>query len=316
MKIAFHSNQLCLRGTEVALYDYAKYNEELLGNNSIIISRHSDIQKLSHPQVVEKFQKRFPVYLYHNFNEIEKILDDNNVDVFYAIKAGFNDGVISKGRKSVNHVVFQHHDPHGNVYAYVSEWLGRRFNSPFVPHMVTLPDINDDLRNELNIPKNAIVFGRHGGAETFDIPFAHNVVKRIATSRNDIYFLFLFTNRFTDSSLKNVIYLEGSEDMIYKTKFINTCDAMLHARYAGESFGLSVGEFSIRNKPIITLKNGSRDCAHIEMLGSKGIYYNNENELYNILNNFIPDNTKDYWNVYSQFNPENVMNKFKQVFLT
>ena len=26
-KIAFHSNQLCLRGTEVALFNYAKYNE-------------------------------------------------------------------------------------------------------------------------------------------------------------------------------------------------------------------------------------------------------------------------------------------------
>ena len=38
MKIAFHSNQLGLRGTEIALFDYAYYNRELLGNESIIIS--------------------------------------------------------------------------------------------------------------------------------------------------------------------------------------------------------------------------------------------------------------------------------------
>ena len=30
-KIAFHTNQLGIRGTEVAVYQYAKYNEEILG---------------------------------------------------------------------------------------------------------------------------------------------------------------------------------------------------------------------------------------------------------------------------------------------
>ena len=30
--IAFFSNQLGLRGTEIRLYNYARYNEELLGN--------------------------------------------------------------------------------------------------------------------------------------------------------------------------------------------------------------------------------------------------------------------------------------------
>ena len=55
-KIAFHSNQLCLRGTEIALYDYAKYSEELLNNESIIIARHPDIWRYSHPLAIEKFK--------------------------------------------------------------------------------------------------------------------------------------------------------------------------------------------------------------------------------------------------------------------
>ena len=102
--------------------------------------------------------------------------------------------------------------------------------------------------------------------------------------------------------------------MEYKTKFINSCDAMLHARHQGETFGLAPAEFSVRNKPVITWTQG-RDGAHIEMLGSKGIYYNNETELLDVLNNFVPDNTKD-WNAYGEYNPENVMNIFKNVFLT
>lgn len=39
MKIAFLSNKITMRGTEVAMYDYADYNESILGNNSVIITR-------------------------------------------------------------------------------------------------------------------------------------------------------------------------------------------------------------------------------------------------------------------------------------
>ena len=37
VKIAFHDNQLCERGTTVSLYDYAYYSKHLLGNESIIL---------------------------------------------------------------------------------------------------------------------------------------------------------------------------------------------------------------------------------------------------------------------------------------
>lgn len=56
MKVAFHSNQLCERGTEVALYDYAHYNEEILLNNSIILSDRKNMN--STVSAVEKFRKR------------------------------------------------------------------------------------------------------------------------------------------------------------------------------------------------------------------------------------------------------------------
>ena len=36
--IAFHDNNLCLRGTTNAMYAYADYNEKILGNKSIILS--------------------------------------------------------------------------------------------------------------------------------------------------------------------------------------------------------------------------------------------------------------------------------------
>jgi len=99
-----------------------------------------------------------------------------------------------------------------------------------------------------------------------------------------------------------------------KTKFINTCDAMLHARQQGESFGLAIGEFAVRNKPVITF-NGGDDQNHIKLLKDKGFFYNNKTDLKSILNSFKPDPDINY-DCYSQnFNPEVVMRKFEDVFI-
>ena len=36
IKIGFWTNQLCERGSEIALFDYAYYNQKILGNKSYI----------------------------------------------------------------------------------------------------------------------------------------------------------------------------------------------------------------------------------------------------------------------------------------
>jgi hypothetical protein len=122
VKVAFCSQQLGERGTEVALYDYAHFDETLLGNQSVILSsKHNSLTGFP------KFVDRFPVFLMHDSREI---------------------------------------------------------------------------------------------------------------------------------------------DMTFKTRFIQTCDAMLHASRSGETFGLFPGQFSIRNKPVITWAKGA-DPAHLDILQGK-----------------------------------------------
>jgi len=313
MKIAFHTNQLSRGGTEVAVYDYAYYNQTLLNNESFIISKN---RKENIPEIIKKFQKKFPLLLYNDFSEVENLLDDNKIDVFYAIKAGEYDGVVSRGRKTVIHAVFgETYQPHGKVYAYISEWLSKQMNfglNPWVPHIINLPEESENLRENLNIPKDAIVFGRYGGFGSFDVPFAPDVVKNIVNSRNDIYFLFAFTKKFYEH--KNIIYIDSVVDLKEKVKFINTCDAMLHARLRGETFGLACGEFSIKNKPVFTYGASPEKC-HIDILKDKAIIYYTPDGLFKKINNFIPSPEKN-WDAYSEnFNPESIMKKFKTVFL-
>jgi glycosyltransferase involved in cell wall biosynthesis len=309
MKIAFHSNQLGIRGTEVALYDYALGNRDILGNESIIISDvNSDLTSL------EKFKTQFPVYLYKNFSEVESIINQERIDAIYYIKAGFNDGKLVNNAKNLIHAVFKHKEPHGDVYAYVSKWLSDEMSNgelPYVPHMINLPKHDLNYKDDFNID-NKIVIGWYGG-DNFEIPFAKQAVIDIAKKRKDI--LFLFMNQTPFCNLENIIFINGTIDLEEKVAFINTCDFMIHARERGETFGLTIAEFSTLGKPIITYYN-SLERNHINILGDKGIYYNNYQELYNILLNLNKsDIEKKDWNCYQDFTPENIMKQFKKVFL-
>jgi hypothetical protein len=313
MKIAFHSNHLSISGSEVALFDYAYYNQKLLGNESVIVAKNNTIDD---DGVVEKFNKNFKTVIrYNDFSEVEKLLDKNNIDIFYAIKSGEYDGIISPGRKTVIHAVFKAFQPHGKVYAYISEWLSKQMNyglSPWVPHMIDLPEESGNFREQLNIPKDSIVFGRYGSYDTFDISFVHSAIKDILNRKKNVYFLFANTRQFYNHT--NIIYLDTIADMNEKVKFINTCDALLHARGRGETFGLACGEFSVKNKPVFTY-GLSPEKNHIEILKDKAILYNTESELFKKLDNFIPSPEKN-WDAYSEkFNPSAIMQKFKTVFL-
>ena len=129
----------------------------------------------------------------------------------------------------------------------------------------------------------------------------------------------------TPEVLPNIIHLHSPlltrED---KELFIRTCDAMLHARHDGETFGLSVGEFSIMNRPIIT-SNKHGEQFHVKVLDDKGIYYSTEEELERIIVGFRSiylekskqlGGEKSGWNAYQSFYPEQVMDKFYSVFLS
>lgn len=313
MKIAFHTNHLGIAGTEVAVFDYAYYNQELLNNESFIVSKLNPAQDV--PEIITKFKNHFNVIQYKNFSEVEKILDENKIDVFHALKSGNNDGIISYGRKSVIHCVFgESYEPHGNVYAYISEWLAKQMNfgiHPWVPHMINLPEETEDYRKFLKIPKDAIVFGRYGSYQTFDMPFVFEVIKNAIEKHKNIFFLFANTRPFHIHP--QIIYLDTLEDLRQKVRFINTCDAMIHARKRGETFGLACGEFSIKNKPVITYGLSPERC-HLDILKNKAIIYNNSEDLSKIFDTFVPSNGN--WDAYSEgYTPEKVMKKFKTVFL-
>jgi hypothetical protein len=315
--VAFLSNKLTLRGTEVAIFDYADYNEKILGNKSIIITRDYEIIKNEWDvdiQAYNKFKNRFSVFYYASQNDIDKIVKNNNVSHIFIEKAGGIDGLTSNYCKNIIHCVFDVSQPHGEVYTPIGQTINNlyRQNYPVTPYMVSLPESNENLRVKLNISENAIVFGRYGGKESFDIKFVYDVIKKLLNKRDDVYFLFMNTDVFYEH--KNIIYLPGNADLIFKRNFINTCDALIHARSRGETFGLTPGEFSICKKPVITW-GGSTEIEHLLILKEKAVVYNTSEDLENILETFTKDKYDVSQNGYMFYNPENVMKIFDKICL-
>lgn len=316
VKIAFHDNQLCERGTTVSLYDYAYYNKHYLGNESIILYNPNHTIK-SVDSVIEKFKKQFKVYTYTNWNtEANKILKEECCDMLYMQKAGDWDGKMADPKicKTIIHCVFNTNRPHGHVYGRISNCFGDN-KWPVVNYMVNLPDVEGDMRKELGIPETATVFGRIGGMDQFNISTVHKAIDKLTDENPNVYFFLVNTEKFCKEK-KNIIHYGKIIDLKKKVKFINSCDAMIHARKMGETFGAAVSEFSIKNKPIITCKGF--DNAHLDILKDKVIIYNSNNmeEIYNIFKNFDRDESKNKdWNAYSDYSPEKVMDTFNEIFI-
>jgi len=222
------------------------------------------------------------------------------------------------------HDVFQM-QPHGERYATVSRHLSLSFNRPdipSVPHIVHFRnDCSDNLREMLGIPGDATVFGRYGGFNQFDISYVHEAICEFIqmNANSNVYFIFANTRAFCEHGHghKRIMHVDTLYDETDKLKFINTCDAMIHARSDGETFGLSIAEFSIKNKPVITTHSSIPNSnAHIDMLGERAVIYRNKTELLDIFENVrqIAASRED-WNAYADCNPESVMRQFMEVFI-
>jgi hypothetical protein len=286
----------------------------LLNNESYILT------KLNNPQsddiAVKKFENRFKIIHYlssSTHDDIQKLV--NGYDIIYSIKYGKNDGFVFNNIKNVIHYVFDATEPHGNVFAAVSETLAKKFGkSLYVPHMISLEPskTKENLRKDLNIPEDAIVFGRHGGQDTFNLEIAFNAIKRTVSQFEKIYFVFVNTPVFHVHP--QIIYLDKIITDEEKNKYISTCDAHLECSNLGHTFGIAIGEFSVNDKPIIAYNGWVWNTCHLDILGDKGIYFKTEDELYEILTKFNPTEFKDT-NCYKEYTPENVMKIFKEVFI-
>ncbi len=340
MTIVFHSNQLGERGTETAIIDYAEANKKYLNNESVFAFPEKNVFDKNR---FDYLSKQYKVILWKDIEDFERQLKECKADLLYAIVDGKDKDICDeiKSVPTFTHCVFSTLRPHGTYYCAIHKYLNDYFGTktPVLPHIVRKRvDCKEDLREELGIPQDARVFASYGGKTSFDIQMAHDAVIKVARENPKIYFLFMnienFVKKETGSDLPNVIFLPGSTDFERKAKFINTSDAMIHARVIGETFGLSCGEFSIQGKPVITYaptfyerlkvlakkilgrnKGLGYSCAHLMNLGKKAIKYNSQKKLEDIFTHFERHSNAniDYDCFSEAFSSERVIKIFEKI---
>jgi glycosyltransferase involved in cell wall biosynthesis len=184
---------------------------------------------------------------------------------------------------------------------------------PVVPHIVTLPDLTDDLRDELRIPQEAVVFGRHGGEGTFNIEFVRKALCDAVRTRDDVWFLLVNVDRFCDHP--RVLHLPVMIDRTEIRRFVNTCDYMIHAHALGETFGLAVAEFAYVGVPVVTYI-GSPRLAQLDLLDDDLLLaylsYSDVFTDFTTLPRRIPIKKND---IAERYGAEPVMRRFDEVFL-
>ena len=324
--IAFWTNQMGERGTEVALYDYADFAERCLGMSSWVVHPPRGF-----PGAVAKFRNRFGARVVESaWSEVGDVLEQHGIRLLYIVKEGTpyvpDVRQLPRGVKPLVHCMFHADEPHGSVYAKISPCVPGA--APSVPHIVRPREPHGpNLRSELSIPSDATVFGRHGGRETFSVEFARQAVLEVAAARpDDIFFLFLNTNPLEGGArrLRNVLYLEPTADTEYVSRFIRTCDAMLDARSGGETFGLACAEFSAHHRPVLTSAVHDDDGngrMHLDVLGTKPsqrkFFYRSKDELKTLLLSFDRKQNapSEAYAAYAAFEPSKVMAIFEKVFL-
>ena len=354
-RLAFVS--VCTRGSGITVYDYADFGEALLGwrRPLFICTPAPSTKGHNDPLYIRIVQAMVSRFGAENVVQLpswppaparldEEVRRHNITDVFLE-KSGLRDGVLTRvhGVRNLVHATVYGTQPHGDVYARVGSSIGG--HGPIVPPVVRPPPAGSSTLRGPNairgvcewsrgacptIPHDATVFCRHGGAQQFNIGWAREAVVEVAnrsvSDGTKIYFAFLTTSACASSFClcaphncphERVILLPPETD---KHTFIRTCDAMLHARKEGETFGLAIGEFAVANKPIITANFSRRidqtKLEHHAILGATGVYYRNKSALIQILLDFDrTDAIRHDWRAYTQFEPRATMRRFDEVYL-
>ena len=288
------------------------------------------------------WEERAPVgtWRYGGPNLVAKVRD-LKCDMLYSLKSGEIASAPQVDEYSLRvpwaiHAVFTAHEPHGTMYAAVSKEVSlsqkclldsKDPDSTFVDHIVDLTEdekrmnisrLRSHKRAELGIPSSSLVLCRHGGETTFNIDF---VVQNIVTlvDANESVHLVLMNTLPLATQHARIHEVEGESTIIGKARFFAMCDAMLHARADGETFGLAVAEFSLRNKPVITYNGHDLEGyarAHLDILGDRGLYYHDVNSLHNIIAHLAREGISNRsWNAYAAYSSSNIILKFMRVFI-
>ena len=156
------------------------------------------------------------------------------------------------------------------------QWMAGKHgveNHHVVRNPIEAPYSTENLREELEIPTNAFVFGRIGRDDE-SIYENINIRAYAEVERDDVFLVLVAPSRECRSDvgrfgIKNVRYVERTTDEVRISAFYNTIDVQAHARKDGECNAAVHFESMAHGKPVIS-HYGEVFQGHIECIQNAG----------------------------------------------
>lgn len=166
-----------------------------------------------------------------------------------------------------------------------AEWVkkgGDIRKTTVIPIPANPPSSSKNLREELGIPKDAVVAGFHQRADdniSSEIPLlAFSRMKNpgwhfAIMGGGDSY-----KKQVREMGLENVHFVQHSGDAKRISEFLNTLDIFAHGRKDGETFGTVFAEAMMHGKPCLSHYSAKGANAQPETMGPGGLFAHNLDE--------------------------------------
>lgn len=166
---------------------------------------------------------------------------------------------------------------------HLSQWQRRQWaanggdlaRSDVLPIPAEPPASAKDLRDELGIPRGALVAGFHQRAqdEIFS-PIPLEAFARVAS--DDRWFAImggslLYRDQAVSLGLDNAVFVDHSGGAERISRFLNTLDVFAHGRSDGETFGTVFAEAMMHSKPCLSHRSEIAN-AQPETMGPAGLF--------------------------------------------
>ena len=245
---------------------------------------------------------------YASVPELYEILKEIKPHIFHRQTSGqpempFVKPIVEQVKHTISTAIFGHVDesvPLSRVI-YISNYMqhcaglfGSNIRLIGIP--IEAPLTNEDLREELDIPQDAFVFGRIGRDDN-DIYDPVNLNGFSQIEDENTYFVALspsevLKNKAEQLGITNIRYVDKSLDDVRISKFYNTLDVLAHSRKDGECNPGNIWEGFSHGKPVVS-HYGIPYNGHIQEIGDCGFVVNRKDNFHNVWQNLNPSSIPD-----------------------
>ena len=161
---------------------------------------------------------------------------------------------------------------------------------------VEAPLSDENLKDELDIPNDAFVFGRIGRDDN-DIHDPVNLVSFVEVEDEKTYFVALspsevLKEKAEQLGITNIRYVDKTLDDVRISKFFNTLDVLAHSRKDGECNPGNIWEGFAHGKPVIS-HYGIPYNGHIQEIGDCGFVTYRMDNFHNVWQDLNPSSIPD-----------------------